>query len=131
MEISEALHWTRQQQQKIDMDPEQQLYTPKIVDIGDRYNIHSQLEHLQSKYIGTGQCGYNKRDSFTDLSRAVVSGPVVEADTALCLQIKDPVAGEVREVAVEMVVWFSECQTSIMIAIIRTWDILASCNTMH
>ncbi|UYV77940.1 hypothetical protein LAZ67_15002967, partial [Cordylochernes scorpioides] len=29
MEISEALHWTRQQQ-KIDMDPEQQLYTPKI-----------------------------------------------------------------------------------------------------
>ncbi|UYV61110.1 hypothetical protein LAZ67_1003479 [Cordylochernes scorpioides] len=32
METSEALHWTRQQQ-KIDMDPEQQLYTPKIVDI--------------------------------------------------------------------------------------------------
>lgn len=22
--------------------------------MGDRYNIHSQLEHLQSKYIGTG-----------------------------------------------------------------------------
>ncbi|UYV71102.1 hypothetical protein LAZ67_8001716 [Cordylochernes scorpioides] len=32
METSEALHWT-QQQQKIDMDPEQQLYTPKIEDI--------------------------------------------------------------------------------------------------
>ncbi|UYV68610.1 hypothetical protein LAZ67_6000216 [Cordylochernes scorpioides] len=31
METSEALHWTRQQQQKI--DPEQQLYTPKIEDI--------------------------------------------------------------------------------------------------
>ncbi|UYV78065.1 hypothetical protein LAZ67_15003344 [Cordylochernes scorpioides] len=30
METSEALNWTRQQQQKIDMDPEQQLYTPKI-----------------------------------------------------------------------------------------------------
>ncbi|UYV62075.1 hypothetical protein LAZ67_1007731, partial [Cordylochernes scorpioides] len=30
METSEALHWTRQQQQRIDMDPEQQLYTPKI-----------------------------------------------------------------------------------------------------
>ncbi|UYV60917.1 hypothetical protein LAZ67_1002820 [Cordylochernes scorpioides] len=29
METSEALHWTRQQQ-KIDLDPEQQLYTPKI-----------------------------------------------------------------------------------------------------
>lgn len=23
--------------------------------MGDRYNIHSQLEHLQSKYIGTGK----------------------------------------------------------------------------
>ncbi|UYV62071.1 hypothetical protein LAZ67_1007725 [Cordylochernes scorpioides] len=34
MGISEALHWTRQQQQQeIDMDPEQQLYTPKIEDI--------------------------------------------------------------------------------------------------
>ncbi|UYV73265.1 hypothetical protein LAZ67_10002406 [Cordylochernes scorpioides] len=33
METSEALHWTRQQQQKIDMDPEQQLYAPKIVNI--------------------------------------------------------------------------------------------------
>ncbi|UYV79698.1 hypothetical protein LAZ67_18000307 [Cordylochernes scorpioides] len=33
METSEALHWTRQQQQKIDMDLEQQLYTPKIEDI--------------------------------------------------------------------------------------------------
>ncbi|UYV69763.1 hypothetical protein LAZ67_7000656 [Cordylochernes scorpioides] len=34
METSEALHWTRQQQQqKIDMDPEQQLYTPKIENI--------------------------------------------------------------------------------------------------
>ncbi|UYV67266.1 hypothetical protein LAZ67_5000086 [Cordylochernes scorpioides] len=33
METSEALLWTRQQQQKIDIDPEQQLYTPKIVDI--------------------------------------------------------------------------------------------------
>ncbi|UYV69654.1 hypothetical protein LAZ67_7000122 [Cordylochernes scorpioides] len=32
MEISEAPHWTRQQH-KIDMDPEQQLYTPKIADI--------------------------------------------------------------------------------------------------
>ncbi|UYV65786.1 hypothetical protein LAZ67_3005455 [Cordylochernes scorpioides] len=32
METSEALHWTRQQQ-KIDIDPEQQLYTLKIVDI--------------------------------------------------------------------------------------------------
>ncbi|UYV61471.1 hypothetical protein LAZ67_1004965 [Cordylochernes scorpioides] len=30
-ETSEALHWTQQQQQKIDMDPE--LYTPKIEDI--------------------------------------------------------------------------------------------------
>ncbi|UYV80205.1 LAMB1 [Cordylochernes scorpioides] len=32
-ETSEALHWTRQQQEKIDMDPEQQFYTPKIENI--------------------------------------------------------------------------------------------------
>ncbi|UYV79664.1 hypothetical protein LAZ67_18000215 [Cordylochernes scorpioides] len=32
METSEALHWA-QQQQKIDIDPEQQLYTPKIKNI--------------------------------------------------------------------------------------------------
>ncbi|UYV69762.1 hypothetical protein LAZ67_7000655 [Cordylochernes scorpioides] len=32
METFEALHWT-QQQQKIDMDPEQQLYTSKIENI--------------------------------------------------------------------------------------------------
>ncbi|UYV65116.1 hypothetical protein LAZ67_3003173 [Cordylochernes scorpioides] len=32
METSETLHWTPQQQ-KIDMDPEQQLYTPKIENI--------------------------------------------------------------------------------------------------
>ncbi|UYV75272.1 hypothetical protein LAZ67_12003218 [Cordylochernes scorpioides] len=31
-ETSETLHWIRQQQ-KFDMDPEQQLYTPKIENI--------------------------------------------------------------------------------------------------
>lgn len=41
--------------------------------MGDRYNIHSQLEHLQSKYIGTGHADTTKfewlvnqhRDSFS------------------------------------------------------------------
>lgn len=28
----------------------------------DRYNIHSQLEHLQSKYIGTGHPDINKHE---------------------------------------------------------------------
>lgn len=28
--------------------------------MGDRYNIHSQLEHLQSKYIGTGHADTTK-----------------------------------------------------------------------
>jgi splicing factor 3B subunit 5 len=43
-----------------------------FTDMGDRYNIHSQLEHLQSKYIGTGHADTTKfewlvnqhRDSF-------------------------------------------------------------------
>ena len=28
--------------------------------MGERYNIHSQLEHLQSKYIGTGHADTTK-----------------------------------------------------------------------
>ncbi|XP_064406255.1 splicing factor 3B subunit 5-like [Halichondria panicea] len=28
--------------------------------MGDRYNIHSQLEHLQSKYVGTGHADISK-----------------------------------------------------------------------
>jgi hypothetical protein len=27
----------------------------KLCFAGDRFNVHSQLEHLQSKYIGTGK----------------------------------------------------------------------------
>ena len=30
--------------------------------MGERYNIHSQLEHLQSKYIGTGHADTTKYD---------------------------------------------------------------------
>lgn len=29
---------------------------------GERYNIHSQLEHLQSKYIGTGHADTTKHE---------------------------------------------------------------------
>jgi len=28
--------------------------------MGERYNIHSQLEHLQSKYMGTGHTDVSK-----------------------------------------------------------------------
>jgi hypothetical protein len=34
--------------------------------MGDRYNIHSQLEHLQSKYIGTGHADTNKWEWMTN-----------------------------------------------------------------
>ena len=33
---------------------------------GERYNIHSQLEHLQSKYIGTGHADTTKFDWLTN-----------------------------------------------------------------
>ena len=33
---------------------------------GERYNIHSQLEHLQSKYIGTGHADTTKYDWMTN-----------------------------------------------------------------
>jgi len=43
--------------------------------MGDRYNIHSQLEHLQSKYIGTGHayttqfewCANQQRDTYASM----------------------------------------------------------------
>merc|ERR1712110_454319 len=34
--------------------------------MGERYNIHSQLEHLQSKYIGTGHADTTKYDWMTN-----------------------------------------------------------------
>lgn len=37
--------------------------------MGDRYNIHSQLEHLQSKYIGTGHADTNKWEWLTNQHR--------------------------------------------------------------
>lgn len=37
--------------------------------MGDRYNIHSQLEHLQSKYIGTGHADTNKWEWMTNQHR--------------------------------------------------------------
>jgi len=37
--------------------------------MGERYNIHSQLEHLQSKYIGTGHSDTNKWEWLTNQHR--------------------------------------------------------------
>ena len=37
--------------------------------MGDRYNIHSQLEHLQSKYIGTGHADTTKWEWLTNQHR--------------------------------------------------------------
>lgn len=37
--------------------------------MGDRYNIHSQLEHLQSKYIGTGHADTTKYEWLTNQHR--------------------------------------------------------------
>ena len=37
--------------------------------MGDRYNIHSQLEHLQSKYIGTGHADTTKWEWVTNQHR--------------------------------------------------------------
>ena len=43
---------------------------PKIfLKMGERYNIHSQLEHLQSKYIGTGHADTSKFEWATNQHR--------------------------------------------------------------
>lgn len=40
--------------------------------MGDRYNIHSQLEHLQSKYIGTGHADTTKWEWLVNQHRQVI-----------------------------------------------------------
>merc|ERR1712110_908362 len=40
-----------------------------FIKMGERYNIHSQLEHLQSKYIGTGHADTTKYDWMTNQAR--------------------------------------------------------------
>ncbi|CAI2732301.1 unnamed protein product [Schistosoma spindalis] len=37
--------------------------------MGDRYNIHTQLEHLQSKYVGTGHADTTKWEWLTNQHR--------------------------------------------------------------
>ena len=37
--------------------------------MGDRYNIHSQLEHLQSKYIGTGHADTSRYEWLSNQHR--------------------------------------------------------------
>ena len=37
--------------------------------MGDRYNIHSQLEHLQSRYVGTGHADMDKWEWMTNQHR--------------------------------------------------------------
>ncbi|CAF0870995.1 unnamed protein product [Brachionus calyciflorus] len=37
--------------------------------MGERYNIHSQLEHLQSKYMGTGHSDTTKWEWLTNQHR--------------------------------------------------------------
>ncbi len=48
--------------------------------MGDRYNIHSQLEHLQSKYIGTGHADTTKWEWLTNQHRDSFSSYVGHYD---------------------------------------------------
>ncbi|KAG5680853.1 hypothetical protein PVAND_010334 [Polypedilum vanderplanki] len=46
----------------------------------DRYNIHSQLEHLQSKYIGTGHSDTLKWEWLTNIHRDSLSSYIGHYD---------------------------------------------------
>jgi len=55
--------------------------------MGERYNIHSQLEHLQSKYIGTGHADTTKWEWLTNQHRdrlALLSALVTVALDLFC-----------------------------------------------
>ncbi|KAL9702967.1 hypothetical protein quinque_006485 [Culex quinquefasciatus] len=45
------------------------VFSANLLTMGDRYNIHSQLEHLQSKYIGTGHADTTKFEWLTNQHR--------------------------------------------------------------
>ena len=47
--------------------------------MGDRYNIHSQLEHLQSKYIGTGHADTTKWEWVTNQHRDTYASYLVSS----------------------------------------------------
>ena len=51
--------------------------------MGDRYNIHSQLEHLQSKYIGTGHADTTKWEWVTNQHRDTYASYLVSATMAV------------------------------------------------
>ena len=40
--------------------------------MGDRYNVHSQMEHLQSKYVGTGHSDTTKWEWLTHQHRYTI-----------------------------------------------------------
>ena len=48
--------------------------------LADRYNIHSQLEHLQSKYIGTGHADTLKYEWLTNIHRDSLSSYIGHYD---------------------------------------------------
>ncbi|CAH1365163.1 hypothetical protein MTP99_001455 [Tenebrio molitor] len=48
--------------------------------MGDRYNIHSQLEHLQSKYIGTGHSEITKYEWLVNQHRDSYSSYLGHSD---------------------------------------------------
>lgn len=47
---------------------------------GERYNIHSQLEHLQSKYIGTGHADTSKYEWVTNHHRDTITSILGHSD---------------------------------------------------
>lgn len=51
--------------------------------MGDRYNIHSQLEHLQSKYIGTGHADTTKWEWVTNQHRDTYASYLVSTVSVL------------------------------------------------
>lgn len=46
--------------------------------MGDRYNIFSQMEHLQSKYVGTGHSDTTKWEWLTNQHRDTLSSFIGE-----------------------------------------------------
>ncbi|RNA41960.1 putative splicing factor 3B subunit 5 [Brachionus plicatilis] len=57
--------------------------------MGERYNIHSQLEHLQSKYMGTGHSDTTKWEWLTNQHRDTLASFIGHYDLLNYLAIAE------------------------------------------
>jgi splicing factor 3B subunit 5 len=83
--------------------------------MGDRYNIHSQLEHLQSKYIGTGHADTTKWEWQTNQHRDSYASYVGHFDMLNYFSIAENESkARVKFNFLKKMVWITSCSFNLV-----------------